>query len=237
MNGVVLIPAHDEEASLGGVLEQVARTPLGLPVVVVDDGSSDRTRAIAAGMGATVVSHPVNLGYLRAVQTGMRYALARGFDYCFTLDADGQHDPAALLALRDRALQPDRPDLVVGSRFLLETGYRAPLARRVGMTLFSLLTGWVTGQRVRDTTSGLRCWSRAAVTLAVTEGIGDLHSEMIICALLRGLKVAEVAIQVRPRAHGVSMYNAIAAATYPFKTLLATLVLTRRTRRRVAGER
>jgi glycosyltransferase involved in cell wall biosynthesis len=234
---VIVIPAHDEEPSLGTVLDQVAAVALGLPVVVVDDGSRDRTRQVAAERGAIVVSHPVNLGYLRAVQTGMLFALARGFEYCFTLDADGQHDPAALVALRDRALAPDRPDIVVGSRFVADTDYAAPLLRRAGMTLFSLLTRWVTGQRVYDTTSGLRCWSRAAVRLAVTEGIGDLHSEMIMGAMLRGLKVAEVPIRVRPREHGVSMYDAIAAAVYPFKTLLAALILAQRARRRPAEER
>jgi hypothetical protein len=72
------------------------------------------------------------------------------------------------------------------------------------------------------------------VDLAVTEGIGDLHSEMIICAVLSGLKVAEVPIQVRRRVHGVSMYNAIAALAYPFKTLLTSLILTRRAHRRLA---
>jgi glycosyltransferase involved in cell wall biosynthesis len=234
MKAVVVIPAHNEEPNLPGVLEQVARAELGFPVVVVDDGSADRTRAIAVEQGARVVSHAVNLGYLRAIQTGMLFMLANGFDYCFTLDADGQHDPAALVALRDRAEMADHPDIVVGSRFLVSTGYRAPLARRAGMSLFSHLTGWVTGQRVYDTTSGLRCWSRPAVSLAVREGLGDLHSEIIIAALLRGLKVAEIPIHVRPRVHGVSMYDAFTSLTYPFKTLLTAVILIRRARRDAA---
>jgi hypothetical protein len=234
---VVVIPAHNEEPSLGAVLDQLARSGFGLPVVVVDDGSADGTRQVALQGGATVVSHPVNLGYLRAIQTGMRFALARGCEYCFTLDADGQHDPAALAALRDRALAADRPDIVIGSRFVALTDYAASPARRVGMTLFSWLTRWVTGQRVHDTTSGLRCWSRAAMTLAVTEGLGGLDSEMIICATLQGMRVAEVPVQVRARAHGTSMYNALAAVLYPFKTVLAALILTRRAGRRAARER
>jgi glycosyltransferase involved in cell wall biosynthesis len=231
MNAVVLIPAHNEAASIAGVLEEIAGVGLALPVVVVDDGSADRTGPIAAAHGATVVTHSVNLGYLRAIQTGMLFARARSFDYCFTFDADGQHDATSLVTLRERALGPDHPDIVVGSRFLVETGYDTPWARKVGMTLFSLLTGWVTGQRIHDTTSGLRCWSRAAMDLAVTEGMGDLHSEMIICALLCGLKVAEVPATVRPRATGVSMYSLFAALAYPFKTLLTAVILTRRARR------
>ncbi len=227
----MVIPAHNEEPNLGGVLDQVSRAGLGLPVVVVDDGSTDRTREVASERGATVVRHAVNLGYLRAIQTGMLFSLASRFDYCFTLDADGQHDPAALVALRDRALGPDRPDIVIGSRFIVGTVDKAPMLRRAGITLFSRLTGWMTGQRVYDTTSGLRCWSRAAVGLAVSEGLGDLHSELIISAIIRGLTVAEVPIQVRPRVHGVSMYNAITSITYPFKTLLTALILTRRARR------
>jgi glycosyltransferase involved in cell wall biosynthesis len=227
MRGVVIIPARNEEASLGNVLDDLKRQALGLDVVVVNDGSTDATGRLAASRGAVVVTHLVNLGYSRTLLTGMRYALERGYDFCLTLDADGQHDPRFLKTLVDRALLPDRPDLVVGSRFMGQSAYRAPWPRRLGMWIFSHLTGVVAGNRVSDTTCGLRFWSRRAMEEALTAEFG-LDSEMIIYAMRRGLAVAEVPVEIRERKSGESMYNLVTSLAYPFRTLLAVFVLTHR---------
>jgi glycosyltransferase involved in cell wall biosynthesis len=228
MNGLVLIPAHNEADNIGHVLRDLTQQRLGIPVLVVDDGSRDSTRDVALGHNAIVVTHLVNLGYSRALLTGMRYALRTGVDFCLTLDADGQHDPRALKELVDRANMPDSPDLVVGSRFLGRTSARPPWVRRLGMLVFSALTRLVAGRRVTDTTCGLRYWSRAAMDVALSSGFGDLHSEIIIDAIRRGLVVAEVPVEIRHRVSGQSMYDMMASIVYPFRTLLAVLVLTQR---------
>jgi glycosyltransferase involved in cell wall biosynthesis len=229
--GLVVIPARNEAANIGLVLEELAAQGLGLPVLVIDDGSTDATGEIATAHGALVVTHLVNLGYSRALLTGMRYAERSGFDFCLTLDADGQHDPSSLKHLIDRAGLSDRPDLVVGSRFLGKCSERTPWVRRVGMRIFSGLTALVAGRRITDTTCGLRLWSRPAMEEALSAAFGDLHSEMIIYAIWRGLVVAEVPVEIRHRTSGESMYDLVASIAYPFRTLLAVLVLAQRASR------
>lgn len=231
MHGLVIIPARNEAANIGPVLEELAAQKLGLPVLVVDDGSSDGTGEIAAAHDALVVTHLVNLGYSRALLTGMRYAKRGRFDFCLTLDADGQHDPRSLKDLIDRASLPDHPDLVVGSRFLGKGSTRTPWVRRAGMRIFSGLTELVASRRITDTTCGLRFWSRAAMDEALSAAFGDLHSEMIIYAIRRGLIVAEVPVEIRHRTSGESMYDLVASIAYPFRTLLAVLVLAQRASR------
>lgn len=231
VQGLVIIPARNEATNIGVVLEELASHGLGLPVLVIDDGSTDATGEIATAHKAHVLTHLVNLGYSRALLTGMRYAVQKGFDFCLTFDADGQHDPRFLKHLIDRAGQPDGPDLVVGSRFLGNGGDRTPRVRRVGMRVFSGLTALVAGRRITDTTCGLRLWSRAAMEEALSAAFGDLHSEMIIYAIRRGLVVAEVPVEIRHRTSGESMYDLFASIAYPFRTLLAVLVLAQRASR------
>lgn len=231
MRGLVVIPARNESGSIGSVLEELAAQRLGLPVLVVDDGSSDTTGEISLAHNAIVATHLVHLGYSRALLTGMRYATRSGFDFCLTLDADGQHDPRSLRTLTDRASQSDHPDLVVGSRFLGKGNDGTPWARRVGMRVFSALTAFFTGRRITDTTCGLRFWSRAVMEEALSSAFGDLHSEMIIYAIRRGLVVVEVPVEIRRRTSGESMYGLVSSLAYPFRTLLAVLVLSQQASR------
>ena len=231
MRGLVVIPAHNEAASIGRVLDEVAAQGLGQPILVVDDGSRDETAGIAAAHGARVVTHLVNLGYSRALLTGMRYACRNDYDFCLTVDADGQHDPSFLKSLVERAERPDHPDLVVGSRFLGTTSEDTPRVRRVGMLLFSWVTAIVAGQRLSDTTCGLRLWSRAAMEAALQAPVGGLDSEMIIYVIRRGLVVVEVPVRIRSRTAGESMYGLVSSLAYPFRTLLAVLVLSQQATR------
>lgn len=225
MRGAIVIPAFNEEKSLGDVLDRLAGLCLSAEMVVIDDGSWDGTATLARAQGATVILHLINLGYARAVQTGIRYALRKGLDYCVTFDADGQHDPSSVAQLLGRAQASDRPDIVIGSRFIQTRRYCGPLGRRLGMGLFSVLTRSIGGHRIYDTTSGLRWMSRTALPAVAGLSTVDLHSELIIYSLLRGLHVVEVPVVMRDRMSGKSMYNSIAGFAYPLKTLLSILVL------------
>src|SRR5262249_24415590 len=134
-------------------------------------------------------------------------------------------DPAYVQALRARAAEKDAPAIVVGSRFALTRRYDAPLGRRLGMLLFSRLTGIAGGRRIYDTTSGFQWLSRAAMTPVTDPPAGRLQSEIIIYSLLRGLSVVETPIVMQERRQGASMYGSLAAIVYPLKTLLAIAVL------------
>src|SRR5919107_5926438 len=153
LRAVAIVPARNEEGAIGAVVREIRAFDPALEVVVVDDGSTDRTADVAAAAGAHVVRLPFNLGIGGAVQTGFRYALAHGFDLAVRLDGDGQHDAGQLPAVIEPVLAGEA-DIVVGSRFAARDGhYRGPFARRLGITLFAAIVSRLVGQRVTDTTS------------------------------------------------------------------------------------
>ena len=121
------MPAFNEEAWIAGSSTSCARSTPGFDVVVVDDGSTDRTVEVARPPGPTVMRLPYNLGIGGAVQTGFRYACERGFDIAVRVDGDGQHDPSELGAILAPVLAGEA-DIAVGSRFI--GGRRLPLVAR-----------------------------------------------------------------------------------------------------------
>jgi len=222
---LVVIPAHNEEESLPVTLAELAREAPGLDVVVVDDGSRDRTRHVAREAGAKVIVLPVNLGVGGALQTGFRFGIERGYDVVVQFDADGQHDPKDL----GRVLAPvleGRADLSIGSRFVShDPAYHAPLSRRAGMMLFSSVTSLAVGRRLSDTTSGFRAYGRRVMWLCLDYFPQDFPDAPLLIWLARnGVRWTEVPVTMRPRAAGTSFYTFTRKAYYPYKTLLASLL-------------
>jgi hypothetical protein len=225
---LVIIPAHDEEASLRATLDEVRRTPTGpgytIDALVVDDGSRDGTAEVARQAGVPVLRHAVNLGVGGALQSGFRYAFERGYDVGVQLDADGQHDPAYLAALLEPVLGRVC-DISIGSRFVARSGYRAPLARRFGMVLFSGVVRLALGQRITDTTSGFRAYHREVMKVCQFDFPRDFPDAPLLIALSRrGFRMREVAVQMRERQAGQSFYTFGKSLYYPYKNLLASLM-------------
>src|SRR5205085_5488913 len=156
----VVIPAYPEAKVLRQVVAAVLR--LGTRVVVVDDGSADRTAEEALAAGATVLRHAVNLGQGAALQTGIDYALAQGASYVFTFDADGQHAPESLLILED-VLKRSGADVVLGSR-TLGSAPCMPKARKLLLKAALAFTRLHASMAVTDTHNGLRLFTREAAS-------------------------------------------------------------------------
>lgn len=230
MRGLIVIPARDEERNIATVVERARACGNQEDLLVVDDGSRDGTLAEVRRLGVRYVSHPIHLGYARALHTGIRLADEEGYDYLVFMDADQQHDPAQVSALRERAFGPEPVDVVIGSRFP-EGRYEGPFGRRLGMALFARLTSLLTGRRIHDTTSGFKLLTRRAFRLVREKVYGDFHAEMVVFALLAGLGVEEVGVTVARRPFGSSMYGWLSSALYPLKTILAILVLWPQARR------
>lgn len=221
MQGLIVIPAYNEEGSIARTIERVRAAHCTEHVVVVNDGSKDGTARVLDQLGVHHIDHVVNKGYVGALRTGMRHALDTGADYMMFIDADGQHDPNDIPRLREVALRPGGPDIVVGSRFVHDPSYKAPLGRKAGMVLFSHMTKWVAGRRVYDTTCGFKVLNRKTIELVHDKAFGDFHAEMLIFCIVAGLTVEEVPIVVAERETGTSMYGIAASLKYPFKTLAA----------------
>ncbi len=216
------MPAFNEERGIADIVERIGES-VDQDVLFVNDGSSDRTLDRLHEAGVRVLSHPVNLGYAETLLSGIEFALRRDYDYCVFLDADGQHEPKDIARLV-QALKERKADVVIGSRFLDATGYKATLGRRTGMVVFARLASWITGSRVTDPTSGFKVLSRRAMRAVSGKVFGDLHAELIVLLAVSEFVIVEESIQVSPRRHGASMYEGFAAALYPLRTLLAMLI-------------
>src|SRR5438045_3156257 len=135
---LAVIPAYNEEATLARVIGNLREHAGDVDVVVVDDGSTDRTAEVAQANGARRLRHPFNLGIGGAVQSGFKFALENGYDYCVQVDADGQHDPREIAKLGAAMDAHPETDMVVGSRFLTDDyEYPAPVSRRTGIHVFA----------------------------------------------------------------------------------------------------
>jgi hypothetical protein len=221
---LLAIPALDEEESLPITLDRVRDAAPGCDIVVVDDGSRDATAAVARARGIPVLRHPFNLGVGAALQTAFRYAVARGHDVVVQLDADGQHDPADLAAVVAPVLA-GACDVAIGSRYVAATGYRAPLARRLGMLLFSGIVRLALGRRIADTTSGFRAYGRAVVEVCQHDFPRDFpDAPLLIMLARRGFRLMEVPVRMRERERGKSFYTLGKSLYYPYKNLLASLM-------------
>lgn len=221
---LAILPAYNEAGCVGRVVDEIRAFEPSVEVLVVDDGSTDGTAAIAAAHGAKVVRLPFNLGIGGAVQTGYRYAYAHGHDVAVQIDADGQHDPSELGALLAPVLAGEA-DMVVGSRFAGRGAYRAPFLRRAGIRLFAWTVSRIVGQSVTDTTSGFRAVNRRGIALFAFEYAHDYPEVEAVVAMARSrLRVAEVGVLMRDRAEGRSSITAAGSVYYTVKVLLAILV-------------
>jgi glycosyltransferase involved in cell wall biosynthesis len=200
---LVIIPAWNEDEALPGTLAELATVRPDLAVLVVSDGSTDRTAEVARAAGASVVELPFNLGIGGALQTGFRYALRNGYVRAVQFDADGQHDPREIAALLDGL---DRgADMVVGSRFGEgSVEYRVGPVRRSAMRLLHFSINAMTHQRFSDTSSGFRAFDHSMLELfAESYPVEFMDSaESLLQACRAGMKVTETPTRIRERRAG-----------------------------------
>jgi glycosyltransferase involved in cell wall biosynthesis len=200
----VVIAAYDEAGAVAGVVSAVPATVCDLPteVIVVDDGSSDRTAELARAAGALVCRFPDNRGQGRALQAGYRLARQRGAEYIVTMDADGQFDAGDLPALVGPLLRGGA-DFVNGSRRLGHS-QSEDRVRQAGVVAFGGLVSALTGVRITDPANGFRAFRSEVPQQVPLRQAQYQTAELLIGAIARGFKVVEAPVSVLPRAAGVS---------------------------------
>ena len=227
---IAIVPARNEEGAIGGVMAELKAFDQHLDIVVIDDGSTDETAAVAAAAGAYVVTLPFNLGIGAAVQTGFKFALDNGYELAVRLDGDGQHDPGELPKLLE-PLARGEADIVVGSRFARVAGadganeHRPVLARRLGIVFFARLVSLLTRQRVTDTTSGFQALNARGIAIFAADYPHDYPEvEATVMVYKHRLRLVEVPVRMRDREHGQSSITALRSVYYVLKVTLALLV-------------
>jgi glycosyltransferase involved in cell wall biosynthesis len=224
---LAVIPAYNEEATIAAVIDALHEHAPGYDVLVVDDGSTDCTAAIARDRGARVIRPAFNLGIGGAVQAGFKFAEENGYSYCVQVDGDGQHDPAEIAKLRAVMDADPTVDVVVGSRFLTsDHHYPAPISRRTGIHIFAFICSRVIRQNVSDPTSGFRLCNRRAISLFARDYPHDYPEvEAILMLHYHRLRLVETPVRMFERGGGRSSIGTSGkSAYYMVKVLLAILV-------------
>lgn len=224
MKILVIVPAYNEEGCIEGVIGDLRGFfPQG-DVLVVNDGSRDRTSELAKGLGVNVIDLPYNVGIGGAMQTGFLYALEEGYEAALQFDGDGQHHADQIGKIL-KPWQSDTVDLVVGSRFLSEGGFTSSVQRRIGSKILSLVVSTIVRQKITDTTSGFRLYGRRTL-----EFFGAIYPEdypeveALILAHKKGLRIREVPSEIGPRTGGKSSITFSQAVYYMVKVMLAIFV-------------
>jgi glycosyltransferase involved in cell wall biosynthesis len=221
---LVIIPAYNEEGSVGKVIEEVKTHFPQTAVLVINDGSTDHTSEKADVCGATVLDLPFNLGIGGAMQAGYKYAYENGYDIAIQVDADGQHDPKEIQKLL-RTLEGDKADVVIGSRFVRDSSYKGSIMRRIGIAIFSGVISMIVRQRITDPTSGFRASNRKAIQLFASDYPQDYpEPEVVILLHQCHLKMEEVSVGMSERYSGESSITKIRSIYYMVKVLLAIFV-------------
>ncbi len=225
MRALIIIPAYNEENNIRNVLASIKREEPDADIVVINDGSADRTGQAAQSTGlATVIDLPVNVGIGGAMQTGYMFAKRGGYEIAVQIDGDGQHDPAELRKIMTPVIE-GKADCCIGSRFLERTEYRSGLSRRVGIWFFSWMIHWMIGKRFTDPTSGFRAVNKRIIAQFAEYYPEDYPEvEAIVLLTRQNFRVSEVSVLMHSRETGKSSITPIKSLYYMIKVSLAVVI-------------
>jgi glycosyltransferase involved in cell wall biosynthesis len=222
---IVLIPAYNEEKQIVAVIERVRRIVPEFDILVVNDGSCDATAKMASSTGVIVVSHPFNMGYGVAIQTGYKYAYANAYDFLVQIDGDGQHDPSFIKVLLEPVIAGET-DFAIGSRFLQQESYRPSFSRRLGILFFRRLVSVLIGREITDPTSGYQAMNHEVIRF-FTDDIFPCDypdADMLVTLNMAGFRLREVPVRMYANSQGKSMHSGLKPLYYVFKMCLSILV-------------
>lgn len=230
-NTIVVIPAFNEESGIAEVIKAVHKEAPGFDILVVNDGSHDRTAAVASAAGATVISHPFNMGYGVTIQTGYKFALDKGYQYLVQIDGDGQHDPSFIPKLLEPVVSGS-VDFAIGSRFLWFDSYRPSFSRRLGILFFRKLVTVIIGREITDPTSGFQAFNRKVIKFFTTDifPVDYPDADMLVTLNLAGFSIKELPVRMYANPTGKTMHSGTKPLYYLFKMILSIVVTLLRNR-------
>jgi len=233
MKLTVLIPAYNEEATIGSVIRGIPRSlpsVTEVTVIVINDGSTDGTSEAARDAGATVYSLEKNRGLARAISFGFSKCLERGADMLVMLDADNQYDPAEIPAII-RPIVDGEADIVLGDRQVSKLGHM-PLQKRMGNRMSSWVVSRLMHRKINDAQTGFRAFSRHALARMHIFSRYTYTQETLLQAGFKGLTVMEVPVEFRERRSGKSrlISNILVYAAQTAVLIMSTVVFYKSTK-------
>lgn len=221
---LIIIPVFNEEEAIGPLLDELQVALPGANVLVINDGSTDRTLQVVRGKGVSVLDLPCNLGVGGAVQAGFQYAYERGYHYVIRIDGDGQHPPAEIPKLI-KAMEEEEADLIIGSRFRGQKAFVSNLVRYLGIKILALFLSFICKSRVTDPTSGFWMVNGPLLYYFAHEYPVEYPEPEAIALLRRhGFSFRDVPVTFRHRTTGLSSIGPWGTLYYMMKVGLALLV-------------
>ena len=207
---LVIVPAYNEEMNITNVINELREDIKEADILVINDCSTDNTPKILEEMKVNYITTPFNLRYAGGVQTGFKYALAKGYKYVAQFDGDGQHVASELNKMFQK-MKEDDVDIMIGSRFKEQTEYKHPFFRRVGTALFQKIIKIACSKEITDPTSGLQILSKRVYTryAKINNNPEYPDANLIIEMLMQGYKIEEVPVKMKERIYGESMHSGI----------------------------
>ena len=205
-----VIPAYNEAQNIEKVLKEIKKDASFADILVINDCSKDNTKEIVEKNNVKCITGVFNLKYAMAVQTGIKYAYKNDYDYVIQFDADGQHIAKEAIKLYNE-IKESNSDIVIGSRYLKDTGYPCPFFRRIGTKFFSSIIKLICGQKIADPLSGFQCLNKRVIEQYSKMGFYPEFPDanLVIEMLLLGYKIKEVPVKMRLREVGESMHGGI----------------------------
>jgi len=221
---LVIVPAFNEEGAIASVVSSVRRHLPGVPVLVIDDCSSDNTIPAARAAGASILPLPHHLGLGGCVQAGYKLAYELGYAYVIRVDGDGQHDAGDIPRIFER-LKTSGCEMVIGSRFVAENGSRTGTVRWLGIRFFRAVLRPILGKPVHDPTSGFVGVNRRALDVfSRSFPLEYPEIEALVVLQRRAFRFEEVPVTMRPRTTGRSSITGLKSLYYIVHVLLGVFV-------------
>ncbi len=224
MKTLIIIPAYNEEKCIKKVVDNVMEVNNNVDVLVVNDGSKDDTLIEAKKTKAKVLNLPFNLGIGGAVQAGYLYAYKNNYDVAIQLDGDGQHNPKYIEEMVN-IIKENKAEMVIGSRFIEETGYNQTFARMFGIRIIRVIMKIFTGKKIFDPTSGYRAVNKRIIKKFSENYPYDYPEPDTNMRLLKEkVQIMEIPVEMHNRETGKSSITPLKSIYYMIKVTLAMLI-------------
>ena len=224
MKTLIIIPAYNEEKCIKKVVDNVMEVNNNVDVLVVNDGSKDDTLIEAKKTKAKVLNLPFNLGIGGAVQAGYLYAYKNNYDVAIQLDGDGQHNPKYIEEMVS-IIKENKAEMVIGSRFIEETGYNQTFARMFGIRIIRVIMKIFTGKKIFDPTSGYRAVNKRIIKKFSEDYPYDYPEPDTNMRLLKEkVQIMEIPVEMHNRETGKSSITPLKSIYYMIKVTLAMLI-------------
>lgn len=222
MKILVAVVAYNEEKNIENVINDLKKHNFGYDIIVIDNGSYDKTKEICENIGVKVISHCINTGSsFGTVMTYFLYAYFHQYDILCQFDGDGQHIASELPKIIE-PVKKDEADYIIGSRFIHKKGFQSTLLRRMGISIFAFMSSQLIRQKVTDVTSGFRAYSRKLIEFFAKYYRHEIYdtNQLLLLSHFSGARIKEVPMKMKERIHGKSEYTFVSSVTFPLKGII-----------------